>query len=342
MSARPLPAIPLIDAGSAWIAPVVDAARDRFDDLLQRGRTHYGERALRIGDRLSLRWLDRTANPYRADIRDGVARAGMPGLAMLNLSFEWSCTAGVGPSPTGGGNRLLRTLDWPLPGLGCDLVVARRQAAAGGFLDATWPGFAGVLTAMAPGRFSAAINQPPMAKVTSSYPLDWALARAGVWRRRGLPPAHLLRRVFETCRSYAEARTMLTEQAICMPVFFSLSGVQRDEGCVIERSLSGARVHDSPAAIANHWIDLRARVFSRGADSESRLAAMVACHAGAGDDFAWVAPPLLNPTTRLAAIADAARGMFMLRGYESETAVTADFTHLGAAGQTTGSISPSA
>ena len=81
---------------------------------------------------------------------------------MLNLSFEWTCTSGAAPSPDGHGNRMLRVLDWRLHGLGKNVVVAREEAPAGVFYNVTWPGAVAVLTAMAPGRFSAAINQAPM------------------------------------------------------------------------------------------------------------------------------------------------------------------------------------
>ena len=136
---------------------------------------------------------------------------------MLNMSYEWSCSAGVGADPTGVGNRLLRTLDWPLPGLGRALVVARQQGAAGCYYNVTWPGYVGVLTAMAPGRFSAAINQPPLRRFTGSLPLDWVLGRFSIYRHGGLPPSHLLRRVFDECRGYEDAKRMLVETPVCLP-----------------------------------------------------------------------------------------------------------------------------
>jgi hypothetical protein len=53
---------------------------------------------------------------------------------------------------------LARTLDWPFPG-SAPYRVARMRGAAGDFINVTWPGYAGTLTASAPGRF-AARDQP--------------------------------------------------------------------------------------------------------------------------------------------------------------------------------------
>ena len=79
---------------------------------------------------------------------------------------------------------MLRTLDWPLRGLGRNVVVATIEGAAGIYKNVTWPGFVGVATAMAPGRFSGAINQPPMRKWSPSCWLDWGINRCRLWRRR--------------------------------------------------------------------------------------------------------------------------------------------------------------
>jgi hypothetical protein len=320
-----LPAIPLIDARREGTLAIVAGAPDRFAELLACGRRSYGGTFLRFGDAAGRRWLARNGNPYGAEIAAAAARAGTPGLTMLNLSYEWSCTSGVGAAPDGGGVRLLRTLDWPLDGLGRTLVVARRTGAAGDYLDVTWPGFSGVATALAPGRFAAAINQPPMSRLTPSSHLDWLLSRPAVWRSRDLPPVHLIRRVFETCGDYAAAKAMLAETPLCMPAFFILAGTAPGEGCVIERRRTAARLHEMPAAIANHWLDPADSGRARGIDSLGRLAAMEQRRDAAGDGFAWVTPPILNATTRAAVVADPARGLLLVRGYEVDGPATADF-----------------
>ena len=90
-----------------------------------------------------------------AEIDEIAARLGRPGGHFLSVNYEWGCTVGVGPSPDGRSARLTRTLDWFTPGLGRYVMAARVAGQAGHFVTLTWPGFVGVLQAMAPGRFSA-------------------------------------------------------------------------------------------------------------------------------------------------------------------------------------------
>ncbi len=280
---------------------------------------------MRRGDGLSRRWLARNENPYLAEIDEIAGRASTPGAYLLNLSYEWTCTSGVGPDPSGHGSRLLRTLDWPLSGLGRNVVVVRQQGDAGVYHNVTWPGFAGIATAMAPGRFSAAINQPPMRRHSVSCWLDWAINRAAVWRRRALPPVHLLRRVFDTCHDYAEAKAKLSETPLAMPAFFSLSGTTPGEGCVIEREEDRAYLRESPASVAKHSIAADVPGRYRGVYSPGRWRLMEALRDDADEDFAWVEPPILNPTTRLSVNANAASGALRVQGWEEDGAATTVF-----------------
>ncbi len=124
-------AIPLIDAGKGGPLALVEAAPERLRDVLAMGRRHDGRGALRLGDWAGRRGLAKSDNPSCGEIAAVAARAGRPGAFLLNLSYEWTCTTGVGPDPSGNGARMLRTLDWPLDGLGGKLVVARHDAGMG-------------------------------------------------------------------------------------------------------------------------------------------------------------------------------------------------------------------
>ena len=171
---QPLPAIPLIETGGE--GPVGLATREpaRLRDIVRHGAKKYRFGILPIGDRLSEYWLGRNRNPYLEELHAVADLApGQNGIYMLNLSYEWSCTVAVGRDPSGAGNRMLRTLDWPLDGLGRDVVVARFEGTEGRYDAVTWPGFVGIATAMAPGRFSAAINP--------------TLCRVPLYLRPGLP-----------------------------------------------------------------------------------------------------------------------------------------------------------
>ena len=325
-AAAPALTIPRIDTGGDGPLALIDAAPDRFRDIMASGRDHYGGPALRLGDRLSKTWLEKSANPYRGEIAAIAARLDGPGAWLLNLSYEWTCTTGVAPDAGSGGMKMLRTLDWPLKGLGQGVVVAGHESDSGAWWNVTWPGFVGVATAMAPGRFAAAINQPPMTQRTPNCWLDWLIGRAVVWQSRALPPVHLLRRVFETAKTYAEAKGMLSETPLSIPAFFSLAGVGPGEGCVIERLENSALVRDAPASVANHWIaGKQGGGRMRGEDSTGRYAKMEGLLDRMPDDYSWVRPPILNPTTRLAVIANPGTGALSVRGYEEDGPATAVF-----------------
>ncbi|TVR96080.1 MAG: hypothetical protein EA406_12795 [Rhodospirillales bacterium] len=317
-----LPEIPYYDVGREGPVALVDLAADHLGQIVTEARRHYGGLALRVGDRATAQWLTRNGNPYRQEIAEIARRILIPGAFLLNLSYEWSCTSAAGPDPGGPGTRLMRTLDWPLDGIGRTVVVARHETAAGPYFNVTWPGYVGVLTAMAPGRFAAAINQPPAGRISGSCWFDWAIHRTGVWRRSALPPAHLLRQVFEQCADFQEAKSALTETPLCIPAFFTLAGAD-EEGVVIERQEHRACVHAAPFSISNHWIGFPMGGYhDRGTDTVGRRAAMDQVRDEVANDFTWVTPPILNRKTRVAVIASARRETLLVQGWEREQPAT--------------------
>ncbi len=278
--------------------------------------------ALALADYAARRWLARAENPYLDEIDVIAALIGRPGAYALNTSYEWCCTCGVGDD-IDGGVRLLRALDWRQPGLGRALAVVWQRGSAGDFANLTWPGFVGVVTAMAPGRIAVAPNQPPMMSLGLTPPLDWLVGRVRVWRSRALPPVHLLRQVCETSANYDEARQRLSEIPLCLPALFTLAGTQWGEGCVIERSPADAVRRDMPVAAGNHWMSAGRRGRPRGAQSCERTAQMNAALAGNGS---WMQPPIINRHTRMVAEMNAARGCLTLQGWERDGPVTAPLT----------------
>ncbi len=267
----------LIDVRSGGALALVARARPKVEALLEINRRRYGNLILKLGDTLSRSWLERAGNPFRAEIDAIAAAVERPGAVMLNMSFEWTCTTGAAADPDAPGNRMLRTLDWPLDGLGTHVVVALEASPAGPYYNVTWPGAVGVLTAMAPGRFSAAINQAPMRRFGLTIVGDWIVNRVRVWGHRDLPPMHLLRQVFDRARTYAEAKAMLCETRLALPAFFTLSGLHPDESCLIERLETSAVIHDTksgapPVSVANQWIGVPVRGRPRGHDNDARAA----------------------------------------------------------------------
>ncbi|MEI9987808.1 MAG: hypothetical protein WDN69_34605 [Aliidongia sp.] len=207
MSADHLVPIPVLDADPA-IEPAVASAQAepaRLALLIAQARRSYTPAGLRLADARSRSWAARSASPYAAAVGAVEQALGGPGAFLLNYSYEWGCTTGAADDPALGGATLLRTLDWPFDGLGRALMVVRQNAAAGRYLSVTWPGYVGVLTGLAPGRFAAAINQPPLPLPSWGRAIGWLAARLRVGRSTALPPSHLLRLAFDTCRSFAES-----------------------------------------------------------------------------------------------------------------------------------------
>src|SRR6266436_1751479 len=222
MSEAELVCIPVVDVreGGA-VRHAVDArarARALRDDCvtwLPRG----ARMLLPAMDALTRRWLQRSHSPYVMDLEAIAVALGFPGIWFLNGTYQWGCTAVARDED--GVPWLARTLDWPFPGLGRHVEIARMRGAAGEFINVTWPGYAGTLTA---------------------------------WPIRFRPPDHLLREVFETCRDFGEARHQLETVPVARPVIFTLIGCERGERCVIERTEQGFATRVEETSAANDWL----------------------------------------------------------------------------------------
>ena len=319
-----LPDLPLYDLTGTDSAPLalLERERERLAGLSAIARRHYSGAFVAVAERLSRRWLARNTTPYRDEIAAIAAHPAVRGGHFLNISFEWSCTCGVAMDPAGRGMRLLRVLDWPLPGLGRGLVAVRQRGRAGDFVSLTWPGFVGAVTALAPGRFAAALNQAPIPRHGMGWMGDWAAERVAVWRNREVPPMHLLRQVMEDCPTYIDARHALTHTPIAVGGFFTLAGARPGEGCVIERTREEARVFDAPICVANDWLSTDRAGKMRGLRSAERRALMETVHQVLHPDFGWLKPPVLNATTRLVCEMNPASGRLLAQGWEADGPAT--------------------
>jgi hypothetical protein len=289
--------------------------------------------ALPLLDRAARRWLTRSRSPYVGEVGEVADTLGFPGVWLLNASYQWACTALA--REEGGAPWLVRTLDWPFHGLGRHAEVARMNGAGGEFFSVTWPGYVGALTAMAPFRFAASINQAPMRRRTAHRwlrPYDFALNGIATWACHGhMPPDQLLRHVFETCGSYHDARRMLETTPVARPVIFTLIGCAAGERCVIERTETGCTTREDNTAAANDWVPERpaweGRIGTRrflvssfaDAAGYSRARRESLCDwqgSLASSGFDWVRPPVLNPYTRLAVAMCPAAGILRAIGYD--------------------------
>ena len=316
--------IPLFDARSG--GPIAHA-KARFDAVaaLREACLAFAPRwshvCLTPIDRVATGWLRRSASAYVAELEHIAAWLGFPGAVALNLSYLFACTTSAAPK-TGGAPLLRRSLDWPFHGLGRGVEVVLQAGPAGEFYNVTWPGAVGVLTAMAPGRFCAVINQAPMRRRTASVfglPLDVAanLTHALI-HEDGWPPDHLLRLAFETCATFEEAIDLLSRETLARPALFTLTGTAPGEMAVVERTERAGRVIRGPVVVANDWqtpqIGWAARMGYANNEARKRVLRETPTEA---PPFAWVAPPVLNHTTRLVVEMHAGDlGELCVRGYE--------------------------
>jgi hypothetical protein len=296
-------------------------------------------------DRMATKWLRRSGSKYRAELEHVAEILGFPGAMTLNMAYLFACTTQAYQGPDGI-PRIRRTLDWPFQGLGRAVEMTWQSGPAGEFYNATWPGAVGVLTAMAPGRFCAVINQAPMKRRTRGalgFALDAAVnLRDALSLEGGWPPDHLLRYAFEACDSFEDAVKLIAREPLGRPTLFTLAGVKPGEMALIERTEREARIYRGPVIVANDWQEPQPGWQARmsEANNVARRAAMREVSPDAAP-FSWVSEPVLNRLTRLAVeMSSAGNGDFAARGYECHSlirgeprAVTQDF-HLRAAAPT--------
>lgn len=139
----------------------------------------------------------------------------------------FGCTTGCRWVP-GVGMVHVRTLDWPIEGIGKNTRIFRFVDNKREFVTVGIAGFVGVLSGMVPGGYSVTIN--------------WAPPNGNPGT--GTRPAFLLRKVLEECDTYAEAKKVLTNTRVSTPVFFTLCGIKKGEACVIERQQNDAHVRN--------------------------------------------------------------------------------------------------
>lgn len=309
--------IPVLECGTDFPIETLIAYEDRAHALLDLATKGKPAIALRQLDRVSKAWLEKWSNAHLDEISEVARRLDRPGAYFFSVNYEWGCTCRVAPSPDQMSARLIRVLDWKTPGLGANVVAASVTAKAGRYVTLTWPGYTGVLTAMAPGRFAGALNQAPMRKAIGFYYFDWAANRHRVWKMPHPTPAHLLRRVFDEAVSFDEAKRLLETEPISTPAIFSLAGVNPNEIAVIERTETEARVHMGAQVAANHWQAPDWRGHDRGVDSAGRACRMHRVSPELDSGFPWLAAPILNAYTRIAMVADATSGQLVARGFEA-------------------------
>src|SRR5690606_11697145 len=115
--------IPFVDLRGKSPIDLLRSYPDKARAVIDGARDMYGKPSrvlstlvLPLANRSSHAWLKRTRNPYLHEIESMSDILETSGVIALNLSYEWGCTTGAWR--TGENVSMLRTLDWPFPGLG--------------------------------------------------------------------------------------------------------------------------------------------------------------------------------------------------------------------------------
>jgi len=315
--------IPLLDLGPVGFDKLAFSFHKRtraVHNLLRRRYSVYGFDLLPMIDRKCAEWLAKSKTPYRVEIEDMAKKFKQPGIYAMNLFFEFGCTSAVAVDPEGR-MRLLHTMDWSVKGLGHLLMAARRQSDHGKCVNITWPGYVGCLQVIAPGRFAAAINQAPTG--TSKQPwLNWISSKMKWKSTRDMPPAFLLRKVFEECKDFESAVSMLEKTPICFPAIFSIVGIQEGEFAIIERTENDRKTTKRQTAVTNHWLNNEFSGQPIGYKSTDRLVTIKSRIDKGVENWSWLRAPVLNPTTRMAMDLNPGTARMRVIGYEGSEPVT--------------------
>jgi hypothetical protein len=282
---------------------------------------------LSFGDYLSHAWLRATGNPWRDLIRSLGDVLNRPGIALMNLCYEWGCTTAA--QDVRGRPSMARTVDWPFVGLGRFVAVAIERTPHGPVAFVTWPGFVGAVTAFAPGRFAVAINKAPLPILLRSLKVDRTAAALRAFFGGGLPITHLVREaVLESADFATVVNKLATARRVTTPGLVVACGVSAGEAVVVERFRAHSVVHrgqDGAVCVANDWLTpgLTGWPPSKGETPEQRVQdcslrvdALRRGFPADPADFAWVTAPVLNNNTRAALYCCPAEGRLAVRGFD--------------------------
>jgi predicted choloylglycine hydrolase len=231
-------------------AGVIDAESQNAKRLIERAAAEL-ERVPRVCSWAFGKLYQAFGGLYQGEIKAWADALGVSAgkATMLNCLYELShlpqpkwlgCTAGI-RWIEGHGMAHVRTLDWPIDGMGEATRLFRFRRGAREFVSIGMPGQVGVLSGMLPGGYSVTINWAPPAAIPN---FDFG-------------PTFLLRDVLETCDTYDQAVQALETTRLSTSVFFTVCGTEPGQACVIERTQRSAAVRryaDEPLVQANHHL----------------------------------------------------------------------------------------
>ena len=211
-------------------------------------------------DRMSRRWLVRSRSPYVQEIAPIAEALDFSGVWLLNASMQWGCTSLA--CEQDGAPWLVRTLDWPFEGLGQHTELAHMSGEAGDFVSVTWPGYVGVLTAMAP-------HALPAGSIRRRCGGGRAIGGCGRATSPSMPrpfgPASAVCRRINCCVKLSRSarlsrgpRGCWRQTPLSRSVIYTLAGYAADERCVIEPTETDFVTRDDETSAANDWVPMPA------------------------------------------------------------------------------------
>lgn len=224
------------DEENRW-DPVIAATRKRAARLMKRVWSEVEEKYSDYPMDILAWVVDKASRiiggAYRDEMEAWASGIGVPmsRVVALNLSYELTnivsgglslpglgCTSVITRSPKLGTVHA-RTLDWDLEAIRGEAIIVDFEGPSGPFSAVTWPGYVGVLSGVAAGRFAITLNQAPHAG--GLHPTWW-------------PPSVLVRRAFEECDDFDKAVEFLCEAPFLTSAFLAVSGPGARQAVVLE------------------------------------------------------------------------------------------------------------
>jgi len=201
---------------------------------------------------------------YWNEVQSVATRVSVPADVMLvcNAYYDMAsaligCTAFA--VDTSSGPLHARNLDWWTENRllnETSLACLFKGAPAGEFISIGWPGYLGVLSGMAPGRFAITLNA-----VLSEEAAQIAL-----------PVAFQIRQTFEEAETFSDAVERLSQAVIPGNCLLLVSGIEPGEMVVIERTPTRSAIRQAEAGrviVANDYLKLDAETVLANTELQS-------------------------------------------------------------------------
>jgi len=180
---------------------------------------------------------------------------GLPATRVGCTSFGYWGSEGRDDCDLNAAVMFARNLDWPDPdGLLRKYTQSKQYKSRSDFgfwsgkkplepfYSLTFPGYSGVLTGHAPGRFAISLNA-----VINDAAISF-----------GAAPSMLTRQALETCSTYVEAIKLLCRTPLVCSALFTVIDADacsgKNAGCVIERSSKGYAIRHAVPVGKNDWV----------------------------------------------------------------------------------------